>query len=76
MWAGSPSFDAYQSRYPDRVKKQMAALYEAIAELGIVYCSPPASYELSSHVTEMMERIANQVRVLRCGSGTSRIEVV
>lgn len=46
-WTGSPSFDAYQSRNPDRVKKQMAALYEAIAELGIVYCSPPASYEIA-----------------------------
>lgn len=46
-WTGNPSFEAYQSRNPDRVKKQMAALYEAIAELGIVYCSPPASYELS-----------------------------
>lgn len=46
-WTGNPSFEAYQSRNPDRVKKQMAALYEAIAELGIVYCSSPASYELS-----------------------------
>lgn len=46
-WTGSPSFDAYQSRNPDRVKKQMAAIYEAIAELGIVYCEPPASYEVS-----------------------------
>lgn len=29
-----------------------------------------------SHVAEMTERIATQVRVVRCGSGTSRIEVV
>ncbi|WP_302015855.1 DUF3320 domain-containing protein [uncultured Akkermansia sp.] len=29
------------------MKKQMAALYEAIAELGIVYCEPPASYEVA-----------------------------
>ncbi len=46
QWTGDPSFDAYQSRNPDRVKKQMAALYEAIAELGIVYCTPPASFEV------------------------------
>lgn len=46
-WTGSPSFNAYQSRNPDRVKKQMAAIYEAIAELGIVYCEPPASYEVA-----------------------------
>ena len=45
QWTGDPSFNAYQSRNPDRVKKQMAALYEAIAELQIVYCVPPASFE-------------------------------
>jgi hypothetical protein len=44
-WTGSPSFDEYQSRNPDRVKKQMAAVYEAIAEKQIIYCTVPASYE-------------------------------
>lgn len=29
-----------------------------------------------SHVAEMTERIATQVKVVRCGSGTSRVEVV
>lgn len=29
-----------------------------------------------SHVAEMTERIATQVRVVRCGSGASRVEVV
>jgi hypothetical protein len=41
-WTDSPSFDAYQSMSPDRVKKQMAAIYEAIKSLDIVYCSPQA----------------------------------
>lgn len=45
-WTGSPSLDEYQSRNPDRVRKQMAAIYEAIAEQNIVYITPPASYEL------------------------------
>ena len=31
-WTGSPSFDEYQSQSLDRIKKQMAAIYEAIAE--------------------------------------------
>jgi hypothetical protein len=44
-WTGNPSFDEYQSRNPDRVLKQMAALYESIAELQIVYSSVPASFE-------------------------------
>ena len=29
-----------------------------------------------SHVAEMTERIVTQVRVVRCGSGASRVEVV
>jgi len=44
-WTGNPSFDEYQSRNPDRVKKQMAAIYEAISEMNIVYCAVPASFE-------------------------------
>jgi hypothetical protein len=45
QWTGNPSFDGYQSKNLDRVKKQMAALYEAISSLEIVYCNPPASFE-------------------------------
>ena len=44
-WTGSPAFDEYQTRDPNRVKMQMAAIYEAIAELGIAYITVPASYE-------------------------------
>ena len=56
-WTGSPSLDEYQSRNPDRVKKQMAAIYEAIAEQNIVYCAPPASYELSGQRIRMCDSI-------------------
>ncbi|MCD7972347.1 MAG: DUF3320 domain-containing protein [Candidatus Azobacteroides sp.] len=44
-WTGNPSFDEYQSRNPDRVKKQIAALYAAISEENITYSSVPASFE-------------------------------
>ncbi len=44
-WTGSPSLDEYQTRDPNRVKLQMAAIYEAIAEQQIVYCTAPASFE-------------------------------
>lgn len=56
-WTGSPSLDEYQSRNPDRVKKQMAAIYEAIAELNIVYCTPPASYEQTGQRIRMCDTI-------------------
>ena len=44
-WTGSPAWDEYQRRDPNRVKKQMAAIYEAITEQQIVYCTVPASFE-------------------------------
>lgn len=56
-WTGNPSLDEYQSRNPDRVKKQIAAIYEAIAELNIVYCTPAASYELSGQRIRMCDTI-------------------
>ncbi len=56
-WTGSPSFDAYQSRNPDRVKKQMAAIYEAIAEMKIVYCTVPASFEETGQRIRMCDTI-------------------
>lgn len=43
-WTGKPSLDEYQSQDPNRVKKQMAAVYAAIANLSITYCSTPASF--------------------------------
>lgn len=59
-WTGNPSLDEYQSRNPDRVKKQMAAIYEAIAELGIVYCTPAASYELLGQRIRMCDTILSK----------------
>ena len=59
-WTGNPSFDAYQSLNPDRVKKQMGAIYEAIASLGIVYCSPPASFESEGQRIRMCDTIFSQ----------------
>jgi Protein of unknown function (DUF4011)/REase_MTES_1575/AAA domain/Protein of unknown function (DUF3320) len=44
-WSGDPSLDAYQSRDPNRVKLQVAAVYAALQAANIVYCVPPASFE-------------------------------
>lgn len=45
LWTGSPSFTGYQTKNPDNVKKQMAAVYAALQSLNIAYSNPPASYE-------------------------------
>ena len=57
QWTGDPSFNAYQARNPDRVRKQMAAIYESIAELQIVYCSVPASFEETGQRIRMCDTV-------------------
>ncbi len=59
-WTGKPSFDEYQSLNPDRVSKQMAAIYEAIAELSLVYVSVPASFEDTGQRVRMCDTIFSQ----------------
>jgi len=59
-WTGTPSLDEYQSRNPDRVKKQMAAIFDSIRELGIVYCTPPASFEESGQRVRMIDTLLSQ----------------
>jgi len=60
IWTGSPSLDEYQSRNPDRVKKQMAAVFESIRELGIIYCPPPVSFEESGQRIRMIDTLVTQ----------------
>lgn len=59
-WTGNPSFDGYQSRSQDRVRKQMAAIFEAIANIGIVYCTPPASFENEGQRVRTSDLILSQ----------------
>lgn len=44
-WTGNASLEGYQSGDPARVKFLMGAVYEAISEQDIAYCSCPASFE-------------------------------
>ncbi|WP_168735916.1 DUF3320 domain-containing protein [Cohnella fermenti] len=44
-WTGNPSFDAYQSRNPNRVRQQAAAVFAAIQARQVTYCVAPASFE-------------------------------
>ena len=44
-WTDSPSFTGYQSKNPNNIRKQMAAIYGALEQENISYCMPPASFE-------------------------------
>ncbi len=59
-WTNNPSFDEYQSRNPDRVRKQMAAIYQAMAELQVVYCSVPASFEETGQRVRLADAVLDQ----------------
>ncbi len=45
QWSGSPSFNAYQSKDPNRVNMQAAALYTALQNYQISYIVAPPSFE-------------------------------
>lgn len=49
-WTGNPSFDAYQSQDPNRVKQMVAAIYAAIQLKNIVYSEPPTSFGLGQRI--------------------------
>jgi hypothetical protein len=60
QWTGDRSLDAYQSRNPDRVKKQTAAVYGALQEQNIVYSVPPASFETMGQRVRLCDAVMQQ----------------
>ena len=42
---GSSALNDYQTKDPNRVRAQVAAVYEALRSVGMVYVTPPASFE-------------------------------
>lgn len=59
-WSGNPSLDEYQSRNPNRIIQQMAAIYAAIAELEITYVTVPASFEESGQRVRLVDTVLQQ----------------
>ena len=59
-WTGNPALDEYQSRNPDRVRKQMAAIYSAIYEQGVAYCTAPASFEEYGQRIRLVDSVVSQ----------------
>jgi len=59
-WTGSPSFTGYQSKNPNFVRKQMAAIYGALQQENIAYCVLPASFEEFGQKTRLCGAIKEQ----------------
>lgn len=59
-WTNNPSFTGYQTRNLNKVKLQMAAIYSAIQEQGIIYNNPPASYEVIGQRVRLPHMVLEQ----------------
>jgi hypothetical protein len=59
-WTGRPSLDGYQSRNPDRLRKQVAAIFQAVAELSVHYITAPASFESSGQRIRLSDQVIAQ----------------
>lgn len=60
QWNQTPSFTGYQTQNPNQVKLQMAALYTALAQQGIGYTPPPASFEESGQRVRLPHAVLEQ----------------
>ncbi|MGO4107902.1 DUF3320 domain-containing protein [Paenibacillus sp. YAF4_2] len=56
-WSGSSSFTAYQSKDPNKVRLQAAAIYAALQNKKIVYCVAPPSFEVIGQRVRLPETI-------------------
>ncbi len=63
-WTGSPSFTGYQSKNPNIVKKQAAAIYAALQAENIAYTMPPASFESVGQRVRLPHAVLEQ----KCGT--------
>lgn len=59
-WTGSSSLDEYQTNDPNRVRSQVAAVYEALRSRGLVYIDPPASFEKYGQRIRMADKVLSE----------------
>ena len=59
-WTGSSAFDEYQTQDRNRVRAQVAAIYEALRSEGIVYSAPPASFETTGQRIRLADKVLTE----------------
>ena len=57
---GSSALDAYQTQSRNRVRQQVAAIYESLRAEGIVYCEPPASFERHGQRVRLADKVLSE----------------
>ena len=59
-WTGSSDFDEYQTQDRNRVRAQVAAIFEALRSEGIIYSAPPASFETTGQRIRMADKVLKE----------------
>ena len=59
-WTGDSAMDEYQTQDPNRVRMQVAAIYEALRSESIVYVTPPASFEKTGQRVRLVDKVLNE----------------
>ena len=59
-WTGSAAFDEYQTQDRNRVRAQVAAIYESLRSEGIIYSAPPASFEQTGLRIRMADKVLTE----------------
>ena len=59
-WTGSSQLDEYQTQDRNRVRAQVASIYEALRSEGIVYSAPPASFETSGQRIRLADKVLTE----------------
>lgn len=59
-WTGSSAMDAYQTQDRNRVRMQVASIYEALRGEGIVYSEPMASFEQYGQRIRLADRVLTE----------------
>jgi very-short-patch-repair endonuclease len=60
QWTGNSALDEYQTENPNRVRMQVAAIYEALRSEALVYCTPPASFEMCGQRIRLVDKVLTE----------------
>lgn len=56
-WTGNSALDEYQTQDPNRVRTQVAAIYEALRSESLIYSTVPASFETSGQRIRLVDNV-------------------
>lgn len=56
-WTGNSALDEYQTQDPNRVRTQVAAVYEALRSESLIYSTVPPSFEASGQRIRMVDNV-------------------